>query len=80
MAKAKAVRSLTEYVRDQRIAECPICGLPDEIRTQMQVASEKKIKRRIVLEWLREEQGTAFTTDQLNRHYNGHHEERRDAS
>jgi len=67
--------SLVEYARKKRSADCPVCQLPEDIRQQMRMASEKKIKRTVVLEWLHETQGLAVTDGDLTVHYSGKHDQ-----
>ena len=75
MAEDKG-RSLAEYVRDKRRAECPVCSLPDDLRSQMANASDRKIKRSVVLAWLQEEHGHTLTDMDLTSHHSGHHDSR----
>lgn len=67
-------RSLAEYARDRRREGCPVCALPTEIREQMARASEKKIRRPVVLAWLRDEYGTEIKDTDMTVHVNGHHD------
>lgn len=68
--------SLVEYVRERRRAECPVCRLPDAIRQQMAGASDKKIKRTVVLSWLKDEHKIDVTDSDLTTHYSAKHDER----
>lgn len=67
-------RSLAEYARDRRRDGCPVCALPPDIREQMARASEKKIRRPVVLAWLRDEHGTEIKDTDMTVHVNGHHD------
>jgi hypothetical protein len=69
------VTSLVAFMKDKRRAECPVCKLSEEIRTQLASASEKGIKRKDVLEWLRNAVGVAITNQELTTHRNGGHDE-----
>jgi len=72
---SKGGLSLVEYARKKRAADCPVCQLPEGIRQQMRMASDKKIKRTVVLEWLTQEQGLAITDSDLTVHYSGKHDQ-----
>lgn len=72
---AKGVLSLVEYARKQRRTDCVVCALSPEVRHQMLNASEKKIKRTVVLAWLEEVHGATITDGQLTAHYSGKHEQ-----
>lgn len=67
-------RSLMEYARDRRRDGCEVCALPDVIRVQMAQASDKKIRRPIVLAWLRDEHGIEVADSAMTTHVNGHHD------
>lgn len=67
-------RSLLEYARDRRRDGCAVCSLPDEIRVQMARASEKKIRRPVVLAWLRDEHNIEIGDGDMTAHVNGHHD------
>ena len=71
--KAKA-RSLTQYVRDKKRAVCPVCRLAPTIRSEMDGARTKKIRRAEILEWLAAEYGIKLTPAALDAHYSGRHE------
>ena len=66
--------SLVEYARKQRQADCPVCRLPQEAREQMLTASDKKIRRSVVLMWLKEVHGVDLTDAELTSHYSGKHD------
>ena len=67
-------RSLVEYARDRRRDGCSVCALPEEIRNQMSRASEKKIRRPVVLAWLRDEHNISIQDTDMTVHVNGHHD------
>jgi len=73
-AKAKP-RSLAEFVRDKRRADCPVCALPLEVRAEVKSASEKKIKRTTVLEWLKLEYDIDVSAVALDKHHSQRHEQ-----
>lgn len=71
----KKPRSLVEFVRDMKRSNCAICAIPDpDIKAQLKAATEKKIKRGWVLQWLRDECGIEVTDADMNRHYSGRHD------
>lgn len=74
MAEDKGL-SLVDYARKQRQADCPVCRLPDAIKQQMLVASDKKIKRTVVMSWLKEVHSLEITDAMLTTHYSGKHEQ-----
>ncbi len=76
-AESKGGRSLMDYVHEKRRAECPVCRLPDVIREQMATASDRKIKRSVVLAWLSDEHKIGLSDADLTSHYSGHHDSRR---
>lgn len=76
MSKPKSEpRSLVDFMRAKRRAACKVCQLPDDVREQLRTASDKDIKRRDVLEWLRTEVGSDITDAELTSHKAGHHDE-----
>lgn len=72
-AKPKEPKSLVDFVKAKKRADCPVCALPEEIRAQLHAASEKKIYRADQLAWLKEECGHPISGEDLNRHYSGRH-------
>lgn len=68
--------SLMEFVKERRRAECGICALSDEVRAQIAGASDKKIKRPVVIDWLQKEHDVKVTEDDLARHVNARHDQR----
>lgn len=80
MTKPKAKPStptlgLVDYVKAKRREACRVCQLPDDVRDQLATASDKGIKRGVVLEWLRESVGIKITDSELTVHKNGRHDE-----
>lgn len=73
MAEDKGL-SLLDYAKKQRRKDCPVCALPVEIRQQMAGASEKKIKRIVVLSWLADAHGITVSPSDMMTHVNGHHD------
>lgn len=67
-------RSLMEYARDRRRDGCKVCALPDEVRAQILRASDKKIRRPVVLAWLRDEHQAEIGDSDMTVHVNGHHD------
>jgi len=68
-------RSLDEFLRDKKKAECPVCHLPPEIRAQLQHASEHNSAKLVEqCEWLRAECGVDILPSQLTAHRSGGHE------
>ena len=66
--------SLMEYVREKRKESCPVCALPDAVREQMASASDRKIKRSVVVAWLRDEHKAEVSEDDINSHVNARHD------
>lgn len=66
--------SLVDYAREKRREGCPVCALPDAIRGQMANASDKKIKRSVVLDWLREEHAVDMADQDVSTHINARHD------
>jgi hypothetical protein len=73
--KTPARRSLTDYVKAKRREGCPVCALGTTIIAQMKEASNKKIGRPVVVEWLSDEFGVTVTRADMDSHYNGRHDE-----
>lgn len=75
MSKTKTeVRSLSDFVKAKKRADCPVCALPDDIREQLVEAGRKKIGRRDQVEWLNQEVGVDVTYDDLTSHCNARHD------
>ena len=73
MAEDKGL-SLLDYARKQRRRDCAVCNLPADIREQMAGASEKKIRRAVVLSWLADAHGISISTTDMTTHSSGHHD------
>lgn len=71
---SKGVLSLVEYARKQRQADCSICRLPADVRQQMLGAGDRKIRRAVVIAWLKEVHGVTVTDGELTQHYSGKHD------
>ncbi len=71
--KKQSKLSLTEYTKEQKRKDCPVCKLPDEVLEQLREASSRKIHRRLQLLWLNEELGISISNSQLDTHYSGRH-------
>lgn len=71
---AKGGLSLVAYVQQKRRESCPVCALPDGLRQQMATASDRKIKRAVVVAWLRDEHGASVSEDDINTHVNARHD------
>lgn len=72
MSKESAL-SLEEFIVEKKRQECAVCQLPDEIRAQLEGASDKKIKRTVQLEWLKSLGYDEVDNHALNKHYSGRH-------
>lgn len=70
----KAGRSLIDYTMAKKRAACVICSLPNEIKSQLREARNRKIRLPEQIEWLAEEQGIKLTRAQFDAHYSGRHE------
>lgn len=73
MAEDRGI-SLVDYARKQRRKDCAVCALPADIREQMSNASDKKIKRATVIEWLKVAHDITVTPADMTTHTSGHHE------
>lgn len=75
VAKAAPERqSLVEFMKEKRRKACPVCSIPDEVREEMSVARNRKIKRPDVVEWLNTVAGFKVTNADLDAHYSGKHD------
>lgn len=72
MAK-KTSTSLEDFVKQKIIDDCVVCALPDDIREQLESASDKSIKRNDQLAWLETLGHGEIGSRELNRHYSGRH-------
>lgn len=77
MATGKKSMSLHEFKVRQLFKDCPICNLPSEILSQISEASGN-VPRKVVLAWLNDEAGYAIKASDLERHYNGRHDQRKE--
>jgi cytolysin (calcineurin-like family phosphatase) len=68
------LRTLVQFVRDQRRVGCPVCALPVAVRGQLAEAAAKKIPRQVQLDWLRTECKNSITAGDLDRHRTGRHD------
>ena len=71
----REVVTLVDFQREKRKESCPVCQLPDDVREQIRTASSKKIKRSMVIEWLREAVGVTLTDRELTAHANARHDD-----
>jgi len=67
--------NLVDFMRAKRRATCPVCKLPADVREQLATASDKGIKRKDVLEWLRTIVGVPITDAELTAHRTGRHDD-----
>ena len=67
------MKTLVEFVKDKRRADCVICNLPEEVLAQVRVATDKDINRRQVKEWLESEYQIKVTEADQVLHTNGRH-------
>lgn len=87
MSKAKKVpTTLADFAaakrRAARRAACAVCALPDEIAQQVKTASDKKIDRQTIREWLEREYGIRIRDGVFTTHANSrsHREEEPDVA
>lgn len=69
-----AARTLAQFAKDKRKKDCPVCQLSDDVRDQIREASQLRIRRPDVVEWLAEDHGASVTVADLETHTNGRHE------
>ena len=74
-ASKRPALTLTEFVRAKKRAACPVCGLTEDVRSQLIEARTKKIKRAEQLEWLAVQHQIKLTGAELDCHYSGKHEQ-----
>ena len=79
MGKQTQVLGLMDFMRAKRREACPVCKLPAEVRAQLDTASDKGIKRKDVLEWLRTIVGVPITDAELTAHRTGRHDDQQAA-
>lgn len=66
--------SLADYARRQKLKDCPVCQLPEDIRAQLRKGASAKIRRPTQLEWL-QSLGHPVTDTQLTAHYSARHDD-----
>lgn len=71
---SKPVRSLTQFVRDQKRKGCPVCALPPALLAEVRSAREKRISRQTVIEWLKVEHGITVPAAAFDSHVNARHD------
>jgi hypothetical protein len=69
-----AARSLEQFARDKRRANCPVCKLDLSIRKQIVAARERKVPRAVIFSWLTEEHHARITDRDLTLHAAGRHD------
>ena len=79
MSKQTPVLGLMDFMRAKRRQSCPVCKLPADVREQLATASDKGIKRKDVLEWLRTIVGAPITDAELTAHRTGRHDDQQAA-
>lgn len=74
--KPKARRSLGEFRKDKQRAKCPVCKLTPNVRAQIREAREaaSPVPFSTIIEWLKEEHGTALTVVDFTRHAGARHD------
>lgn len=83
--KAKTTpRTLADFARDKRVSErmanCPVCKLPKEVREELARCRTLKIPGAWILEWLEGEHGVTVTPAELSAHRTGYHDQRNEAA
>ena len=71
----KEVMSLVDFAKAQRREDCPVCKLSPSVREQIAKSSDRKIRRRQVLDWLHAVVGVGITDAELTVHRNGRHDD-----
>lgn len=67
-------RTLVDFVRDKKRADCRVCQLPADAIAQLRQARDKDIPRRHQLEWLACDYGLRLDEAELAAHVNGRHD------
>lgn len=79
MTKPKPNVSLAEFAHEAKVAEwkrtCVVCKLPDDVRAQVRLARERKVKTTIITDWLKT-QGHKIDELDWQTHNAGLHETR----
>ena len=69
---------LVEFDREQRRKDCPVCRFSDEVKDQLKKAADKKISRKVQVQWLIGVVKVGLTeadlNDALTTHNNGKHD------
>lgn len=75
MAK-KTDKTLADFMRDKKRATCPVCKLPEDIRSQLgKEATKRGFTRADQVEWLNMVVGAEITLRELSSHFSSRHEE-----
>ena len=72
---SKTAKSLVDFVKAKKRANCPVCALSDAILAELADARTKKITRGTQLDWLQAEHHVKLTSALLDAHYSGRHEQ-----
>lgn len=67
-------QGLLDFAREQRLQECPVCQLPEEVRVELGIARKKHINRDTVLAYITKIHGYSGDDEALTSHNNGHHD------
>ena len=65
---------LLDFARELRLRDCPVCALPEEVRTELTLARKKRIDRETVLAYITKIHGYSGDDEALTSHNNGHHD------
>ena len=74
MAK-KTKQSLIDFMKAKKRRACPVCSLPEGIRSELLGARDKKIKRSEALEWLAAEWGIKIPASIFDTHNSARHDQ-----
>ena len=69
----KKVESLLDFAIGERLKDCTVCRLPEAVRSQIAMATKKRIARDTLVAWLKQT-GWDGPEDDLTVHQNGHHD------
>lgn len=67
--------NLVAFMRQKRREACCVCHLSADVRSQLNTATDKGIRRKDVLEWLHAVVGVSITDAELTAHKNGRHDD-----
>lgn len=67
-------RSLKQFVRDKKRANCSVCNLPEAILQEIRAARRSKVKYGDIVAWLAEVHRAKVTEDNLRQHAALRHE------